>query len=60
MNLELGNYESPGLDVFHQNGVQMQNSSIIARIAVSDSESSMKKSHEQIRYLDSAGDMYKT
>jgi hypothetical protein len=58
MNLELGNYESPGLDVYHKNGVQMQNSSVIARIRVEDSESSTKKVHEQISFRDSGGDMY--
>ena len=58
MNLELGNYESPGLDVYHRDGVQMQNSSIIARFPVADAGIKIRKGHEQIRYTDLGGDQY--
>jgi hypothetical protein len=57
MNLELGNYESPGLDMFHRDGVQMQNSSVIARIPIADSVGSVRKAHEIITFED-ANDTY--
>jgi len=57
LNLELGNYESPGLDMFHRDGVQMQNSSVIARIPVLNSDSTVRKAHEIVSYED-ANDTY--
>jgi len=54
MNLELGNYESPGLDMFHRDGVQMQNSSIIARIPVrSSSSTTVRELHDLVVFEDS-------
>jgi len=57
-NLELGNYESPGLDMFHQDGVQMQNSNIIAKIPIRGSTEAIRKAHEIINFEDAGGDLY--
>ena len=57
-NLELGNYESPGLDMFHQDGVQMQNSNIIAKIPLQGSTAAIRKAHEIITFEDNGGDLY--
>ena len=57
-SLELGNYESPGLDMFHQDGVQMQNSNIIAKIPIRGSTEAIRKAHEIITFEDAGGDLY--
>jgi hypothetical protein len=57
-NLELGNYEAPGLDMFHVDGVQMQNSNIIAKIPIRGSTEAIRQAHEIITFEDAGGDLY--
>ena len=57
-NLELGNYESPGLDMFHKDGVQVQNSNILAKIPIRGSTEAIRQAHEIVTYEDSGNDLY--
>lgn len=57
-NFDMHSYESPGLDMFHKPSVQVQPSSIFARVPIRNSDSSMRQAHEIVTYEDAGGDMY--
>lgn len=56
-NLDVGNYESPGLDMKSKDHVQVQNSNIFARIPIETSDESIKTLHQIIAF-DDCNDTY--